>query len=274
MDSFLLKKKSMLSGSNVFWLPSGVGRNDVVGAYRFKGVSSEAFALQDLSPRRYNLTKYTQTYSGTDHTPTWSSANGFTFDAVYQGLSGYLDNSALDQSDIKSAVVCYSGLSQTNRGYLITAGGTSGKAFIFAATTAVSYTSISGDQYSGITVDNYTGPGYVTSAYSSFSWVGTMAYVSTAKTSGVIGANFDTGGGLYLDGSKVTTTSTEAGKTFCDTGNVAKPNQGYTFGNSHTSNSTLANATFAGKVIIAAAFYGVELTDAQHLEVATAMLAL
>ena len=272
MSNFLLKKKTMLSGSSVFWLPSGVGRNDVVGAYRFKGVSSEAFALQDLSTRRYNLIKYKQTYSGTDHIPTWSSANGFAFDAVYGGLSGYLDNPALDQSDIKSAVICFSGVTQNNRVILISAGGASGKVQIFAATSAQVITSISGDTVVS-NYQNFGGPGFVSSAYASYTTVGKMKYSgNTQKASGVIGVNFDANK-MYLDGVEASLNDTTAEfHTYTDIGDAGK--QGYTFGNSHSGKPELNNAVFGGKVIIAAAFYSVELTAEQHAEASAMMLAL
>lgn len=272
MNYFELKKRALLSSTNVFWLPTGVPRDAVLAAYRFKGVSSEAFALQDLSSKRNGLIKYSQSYNGVTYTPTWDSASGFTFDTVYQGRSGYLDNPALDQSDIKAAVVCYTGLTQTNRGYLMTAGGASGRAFLFGASTVLTYGTIDEDGYQGVEVTDYGGPGYVTSPWASWTWVGTVAYTTAAKTSGVVGANFGSNGGLYLDGTAAATSSTADGHAFTDVG--LGGNQGKTFGNSHSDKSDLNNAVHAGKTIIAAAFFGVELTADQHLEIATAMLAL
>ena len=272
MNFFEMKKRALLAGANVFWLPTGIGRNHVLAAYQFKGVSSEAFALQDISGNAKPLVKYSQEYNSVTHTPSWSSASGFTFDAVVGGYSGYLDNPALDSLDIKSAVVCYTGLTDTKSGYLITAGGASGTAFLFAATTALTYETYDDGGYHGLTVTNFTGPGFVTAAWETDAWVGTMAYSSTGKTSGVVGANFGATGGLYLDGSIATTTSTTAGHTFTDVG--LGGHQGKTFGNSHRDNNSLDGATHAGKTIVAAAFFDVALTADQHLEIANAMLAL
>lgn len=273
MDYFELKKRAMLLGANVFWLPAGVGRNNVLAAYRFKGVSSEAFALQDLSNRRNNLIKYSQTYNNVEHTPAWSSANGFSFDAVVAGLSGYLDNPALDQSDIKSAVVCYTGVEQDNRALLITAGGASGKVQIFAATSAEVIDSINDDtQEIRMSYQNYKGPGFVTVAWSGWASVGQMAYSGSAqKASGVIGVNF-TSNQMFLDGSAAGLSYTENGSTYTDIGSGG--HIGHTFGNSHSDKNELSGGTFASKTIIAAAFYDVELTADQHLEVANAMLSL
>ena len=272
MNYFELKKRSLLSGANVFWLPTGVGRDHVLAAYQFKGVSSEAFALQDISGNAKPLVKYSQVYNGITHTPAWNSESGFSFDAVIGGFSGYLDNNALDNLDIKSAVVCYTGLTGTKSGYLMTAGGSGGTAFLYAATTVLTYDTVDEEGYHGGGVMDLTGPGYALSPWLNYGWVGTVVYDSTAKTSGVIGANFGTVGGLYLDGTSAVTSSTPAGHTFTDVG--LGGNQGHTFGNSHRANNTLNGAVHAGKTIVAAAFFDVELTADQHLEVATAMLSL
>lgn len=264
-EYFELKKRALLMGANVFWLPSGLGRDSVLAAYQFKGVSSEIFALQDISGGGKPLVKYSQTYNNVTYTPIWNSASGFTFAAVYGGLCGYLDSESLDKSGIKSAVICFSGVDQNNRAYLMTAGGASGKAQIYAATSAY----IVGDGYT-----NYAGPGFCSVAYSSYSVVGQMKYYgSTYKQSGVIGVNFETNQ-MYIDGTDVTSnlSSTPSGDTYTDFNDGGL--QGKTFGNSHTGKSALNNAVHAGKTIIAAAFFDVELSAAQHQEIATAMLAL
>ena len=265
------KKKAMLMAANTFWLPSGLSIENCIAAYQFKGASSETVARRDLTGNGYTMYVYTETddaQSTGDHAPTWSASSGFTFDAVYRGRSGFLNNNDLNQQNIKAAVVRYSGLTQNNRGYLLTAGGSAGTAFLYAATTVVYYTAYSEGSYTA-QVQNYGGPGFVTSAYSSPTWVGTVGYTTTSKNSGVVGANFATNKALYIDGVKTTTTSSPSGKTFTDV-NTGE-NQGRTFGNSRRSYSDLGNATFAGKSIIAAAFFGVELTDAQHKEVADMM---
>ena len=237
--SYLMKKRrALMAALDLWYQPPGMAATNVLAAYQFKGIASEAAALQDLSMYRRDLTKGSQTYNNVSYTPTWSSASGFTFDAVHGGASGYLDNSGLDNAAIKAAVVRYANLTQTNRGYLITAGGADGSAQIYAATTV--YIKDDG-------LFNYTGPGFVVSPYSSASWVGTVGYVSTGKTSGVIGANFADDKALFLDGIRTATQNTDSGKTYTDLGGESL--HGYTFGNSHSSKSDLNNATFAGKVI-------------------------
>ena len=273
MDFFTLKKSAMLMGSGIFWLPQGVARSDVIAAYRFKGVASESYARGDISGNNHTLTKGTQSYNGVDYTPSWSSTSGYTFAAVMGGNSGYLDNSALDTANIKCAIVCYTGMNQDNRGYLITAGGSSGLVQIFAATSAEEITAIN-DQTQEVVSDyvNYGGPGFVSSAWAQWSVVGQMAYSgSTPKQSGVIGVNFQSKK-MYLDGVLADLAYTTAGSTYTDIGSGG--HQGYTFGNSHTNKAELNGGIHAGKTIISAAFYSTELSADQHAQAAGMMLAL
>ena len=263
--NYLLQKRdALLSALSLFWLPSGMSSADVLAAYQFKGVSSESVALKDMSGNGRTLTKGSQTYSGTTYTPSWSSSDGFTFDAVYGGNSGYLDNSTLDGQNIQCAIVRFSGLSQTNRGCLVTAGGSSGCAQLMASCT-----------YFTDTVVNRSGAGYVQTwgVYSSGTPLGHWRYTTTTMTSGVLGANFGTSDGLYSNGTKVTATDSGSANTYLGS-NTSEITQSYTFGNTHASISDLNNAIWAGKKIIAAAFYSRALSASEHKEVAERMAQL
>lgn len=239
--------KARLVYQSDFWSAGGIAAANCLAAYQFKGAASETEARKDLTGHGYTLTKGSQTYGDTTYSPTWAAASGYTFARVWNGLCGYLNNSSLNGKDIKCVIVRYRGLSHSNRGYLVTAGGSSGNAYVYCATS----------YYKNAYV-NRTGPGYLISSTS-------VAYYGTAKYSGVIGANFGSSGALYLDGTKVTTSS--------ETGISAEPG-GHTFGNKHADKSDLNNAYFSSKIIIAAAFYSVALTAAQHKAVSDAMLKL
>lgn len=240
---YLMKKRdAILASCGLFWLPSGMSADNVLAAYQFIGVPSEEEALMDVSGNNRTLTKTSETVNGTTYTPTWSSSAGFIFQKAYQGKSGYLDNTSLNGQNILSAVVRYSNLSQDNRGYLITAGGTSGLAQLMAACTVYK---------SGVL--NYTGPGYTSG---STAW----RYDTTARTSGILGANFGSADGLYFNGTKLTVTAV----TGCT---AATGVTWHTFGNVHANASDLTNADHAGKRIQAAVFFKTALTDDQMLEV-------
>ena len=251
MHEYLERKRGWLTGAKRFFTPSGLSSEHILAAYQFKGMSSEAAALLDLSGRNFDLTKGSQTYNGQSHTPSWSSASGFTFDAVMYGRSGYLDNSSLNGQAIRCVVVRYTDLTQDNRGWLVTAGGDNGRCQITCATTV----SIGGN------VSNYPGPGYV---WYSGHWRSTSTFYAAA----VVGVNV--GGGsnekLYINGVGKNHTDREA-RTDKDDGSSWR-----TFGNVHAPESNLNNAVHAGKKIICAAFYDVALTAEQHAEVASMML--
>lgn len=241
--------KARLFYESDFWTAGGISTANCLAAYQFKGASSETQALKDLTGHGYTLTKGSETpgignYPG-PNTPTWAKASGFTFVPAWYGKAGYLNNSTLNGKDIKSVVVRYSGLTQTNRGYLVTAGGSAKTAYLYAATS----------YYKGGYV-NRTGPGFLKTNTS-------VAYTTTARTSGVVGANFGSNGALYVNGTAVTTTT--------ETGIAGEPG-GQTFGSKHADSSQVSNAHHAGKVLIAAAFFSVALTAAQHKAVADAML--
>lgn len=268
------KRRAFIMSADQFFLPPGLSTDDVLAAYQFKGQSSQNDALMDMSGHGRALTVGTQTdYQSHTHTPTWDSSKGFTWDAVYQGASGYLDNAELDLLDIQACVVRYSGLTQGNRGYLVNAGGSSGRARLYAAATAAVYGSAEEGDYSNVQVKNYGGPGFVSSAWSSWTHVGTIGYTTAVKTACVVGANFITnaGKGLWIDGNRADFQYSDSGATFADVGVGNK--QGYTFSDQHRNMSNLNNAVHAGKTIIAAVFFRCELSPDQHEWVANKLAA-
>ena len=250
---YLIKKRdAILNAANRFWLPAGIGLDNVLAAYQFKGVASEYYALQDLTGHGYTLTKGSQTHNGTTHTPTWNSSTGFTFDAVMYGRCGWLDNAVLNTQAIRSVIVRYADLTQDNRGYLVTAGGDNGRCQLMAATSVWLY---DGDNSRYV---NYGGPGFV---WYSEHWRSTSTFYQSA----VVGANVGTSDQIYING---------VGKN--NTDRNAPTNKGdadvwRTFGNTHAPMSDLNNAVHAGKKILAAAFFNVALSAEEHAQAAAAM---
>lgn len=249
MHEYLERKRGWLTGAKRFFTPSGLSSEHILAAYQFKGMSSEAAALLDLSGRNFNLTKASESYQGVSHSPTWGSSTGFTFDAVMYGASGYLDNASLNTQAIRCVVVRYTGLTQDNRGYLVTAGGDNGRCQVTCATTVAN----------GDTVSNYPGPGFV---WYDQHWRSTSTFYAAA----VVGANVGTSNQIYINGVGKNNTDRDA-RTDKSSGGSWR-----TFGNMHAPVSNLTNAVHAGKTIICAAFYDVALTADQHAEVASMML--
>lgn len=262
--SYLLEKKKALErGANRFYLADGITADNVLAAYQFKGVSSEQFALQDLSGHGYHLTKGSGKQGGNTYTPTWNIDTGFTFAAVYGGNCGYLDNSSLNSQLIKAVVVRYADMTQNNRGYLVTAGGSDGYCQLMAACSIWEFDYRDEDHDDGSPgagdvyhVVNKKGVGFV--------WYNSRwRYTTTFYASAIIGANVGTSGKAYINGTGVNTSESKSAWT-----NMSSKR---TFGNSHAPASDLNNAVHAGKKIICASFYNVALTDAQHKQIADAM---
>ena len=259
----LQKRQALLAASSLFWLPSGMSQANVLAAYQFKGVGSEGVALRDLSGNAHMLSKGSQTYNGTSHTPSWNASTGFTFDAVYGGNSGYLHSASLCALNIKAAVVRFSDVTQNNRCCLITAGGANGTAQLMAACT-----------YFTNEVVNGVGPGYVSvwGVYENGTPNGYWDYNPAQMTSGVLGANFGTAVGMYRNGTNIVVNHAHACSYLGN--NTSQPEASWVFGNTHASKSDLNNAVWAGKKIQAAAFFSVALSAAQHKEVAERMAEL
>lgn len=298
------KRQALLMAASVFWLPSGLSRDNVLAAYQFKGVGSEAVALTDLSGNGRTLTKVTATLHNDVTYPTWSTGKGFYCRAGNNSDNreySTLNNAALNSSDIQSAVVCFSDMamdwpaqsgtypytpSQIDFGVLVTAGGSSGYAQLYACTTYYRYTYSEGG-YHGEWTSTETPGTLIKSPQQNGSAMADWGYSATSlksgnKASGVVGGNFVTGskqGELFVNGTKVTPTLSRSHAWFIDSTYVSDPpKQGYTFGSSHANKNTDGNirssSCVASKYLIAAAFFSCHLTAAQHAEVASAMLGL
>lgn len=268
------KKRAFLVGSGAWFLPSGLSSENCLAAYQFKGASSEANALMDLSEYGHNLTKGSQTTSiGSSYsvpgtfTPTWSASSGFVFASAYGGMQGYLNNSTLNQQNIRAIVVRYSGKAFGSDCYLVTAGGADGTAQLSATSTMYRYTqTVEYTEYGERA--NYGGPGYVSAYNMTPSW-GSWDTSSTAYSAAVVGCNNGYHGQLFINGTNVSSTMV-LGWTYMDDHKVPST-VGVTFGNKVAAISALQNTPFAGKTIIAAAFFNVTLSADQHAEIAANM---
>lgn len=95
MNYMLMKKKALGGG---WWEDPSC-----VGAYRFVGVSSEAEALQDMSGAGHHLTAI--------GSPSWDTSSGYRLSI----LGKYLNNSDLNNEDIKTVIVRYEDISQSGK---------------------------------------------------------------------------------------------------------------------------------------------------------------
>ena len=307
------KKRALLMASSVFWLPPGLPRDAVLGAYQFKGVGSEAVALSDLSGNGRDLTKIQTTLHDGVTYPTWNTATGYycrsgnNSDGTEEQpqIGGRkistLNNDALNRSDIKAAVVCFANMamdwpaasgtypytpSQIDFGCLVSAGGSSGYAQLYGCITYYEFSGYDGDEQVHQWISRET-PGLISRGaplggaakwgYSTVSLKG-----ANNKASGVVGGNFaseTTRGTLFVNGIQ---TAMEEKSTHCwmigSTSQWNPPAQGYTFGSSHASKTNGGNIASSGcvasKYLIAAAFYNCHLTAEQHQAVANAMMAI
>lgn len=308
------KKRALLMASSVFWLPPGLPRDAVLGAYQFKGVGSEAVALSDLSGNGRDLTKIQATLHDGVTYPIWNTSTGYYCRAgnnadgteeqpqVGGRKISTLNNDDLNHADIQAAVVCFADMAmdwpssqgggypytptQIDFGCLVSAGGSSGYAQLYACTTFYRYTYSDGG-YHGEWTSTET-PGLIVSSPAQnhtamACWgYGPVSLKSENKASGVVGGNFVTNsavGSLYVNGVLTGVEEKASHAWFIDGDYVgSNPAQGYTFGSSRANKSANGNIASSGcvasKYLIAAAFYNCHLTAEQHQAVANAMLAL
>lgn len=230
-----------------WWRPEGVSLANVLAAYQFKGRSSDTEALKDLTGHGYGLGKTSQEVWGTTYTPTLNSSYGYYFAEAWYGNCGYLNNTNLNNQNIKCIIIRYSGLSRQERGFLVGACGSHGRAQIYAATGYYN----NSEHYVNIGT-----PGFV----SSYGGNGSIKYRSGGMNSGVICVNFDSNQ-MYINGSLTAESLTTKSGVFTDL-NTKK-----TFGNTHSGMSDWNNQFHAAKYIQAAAFYSIELSANQQREV-------
>lgn len=234
--------------SGDFWIPSGISSSSVIAAYQFKGATSESMALTNLAkPSVYKLTK--------QNSPTWTSANGFSMATA----NSYLSNTNLNAlKTIKTIIVRFAGLPTTSTTlYAVsqikgrTTGGTDNPLLYARFNMRV--------DYNGST--SWINSNYPV-AITNWSNEVLTYYVGSAKlgTTGVLGYSTAK---IYANGTAQTTTKKTAKVDAVLT----------TETNLSTSYSYSLNRV-GGGYLYAAAFYSVDLTAAQHKEVATAMLAI
>ena len=248
------KRQAILAAADQWFLPSGLDAAHLIAAYDFAGPGAESHALQDLSGNGYDLSKSSERIS-------WSHGSGFTLTFPNQGTAdgGYLDNAALNQLSIVCAVVKFSGVSQDNRVPLITAGGANGSVQLYARLTC--YKEAEEGEESG-SVFNCGYPGYLRVFQQNAVYQDSQ---SVPLTAGVLGANFNSNNGLYINGQLAAV----AVRNSIDAGISETPRR--TFGGSHNQKSVLNNAKWGTRTISSAVFFDIALSAAYHAAIAAAM---
>lgn len=231
-----------------FWTAGGISPANCLAAYQFKGASSETVALTDLTGHGYTLTK-----SGS---PTWATGTGFTM-----GTSGLLQNATLNKlTTIKTIILRYSNLPSTDNK-------------LYIASQIKGRTSLGTDNpllYYRLSMSRFVnGAGVVTNinypvVITSWNTDTSKLYIKKGDTklasSGTLGYSNNV---IYANGTAQTTTSETLA---CESTSTEQTNL------STSTSHTLHNG--GGVRLLAAAFYNVNLTAAQHKAVANAMLAL
>ncbi|MBQ6503092.1 MAG: hypothetical protein IJI57_04165 [Flexilinea sp.] len=229
--------------SSDFWLPTGVASSNCLAAYQFKGAASETEALSDRSGHGYTLTK-NNVASG------WSAASGYAVKYSNVNLGWSLNNDTLNAQSINTIIVRFSGGPTSGTCNLAWPGGSSYNRYLSSVLDLDGFAS--GEGRDIITSNN---PVLI------YSWDGNWAdggyrfyYRSgtAVGASGVVGFSDST---FYINGNAATTTSARSNWDEWATGQLDR--------------KTLAKDSYV--TLIAAAFYSVSLTAAQHKEVCTAM---
>lgn len=228
--------KARLFYSSDWWLPIGVASSSCLGAYRFKGVASQTVAKTDLSGHGYTLT-----ISG----PSWSSANGFWIDpAVGEGSYPYncmIYNNTLAAAAIKSIVIRYS-FTSYGEYQIVGSGGSDGYALLWLGGGS------NDDTWPGTSSMGTHNPFILKDGSGNVLWTRTKQSLSAT-----IGMTVKTA--IYLNGNAYTTESFHASKYPAQSSGIYMMDLPR-----HNNNKYLA-----------AAFYSVALTAAQHKEIANAM---
>ncbi|MBP5781925.1 MAG: hypothetical protein J6W04_00115 [Bacteroidales bacterium] len=297
MDYLLTKKKAMLMGANVWYLPGGFDSDKCLAAYKFIGAGTEANSLVDCTGHGFDLKK---SHDNNKVDPVWSNSggwNGAHDSTLYPDnmlISKSVDKSKnLCKQPIKSMVVRYangrrpSERNQGQRTYLACPRGSYGIELYYCV------------GHLGTDIFSYFDDSNSCNI-SGFAWgAGTSAIAlsNALPASGVVGmsrGNIISGRadpanppGIYRNGVNINFTrywETEhwivGDETF---GGGGSWNNHYPVANDENyatvfrwsyNNPTDNGYNGRSPDILAAAFYSVELTQAQHAEVAEMMLAL
>jgi hypothetical protein len=229
--------------ANKWWLPIGILPSNVIAAYQFKGVASEADALLNQN----DIGTYPLTKSGN---PVWNQASGFFIPAT---LGVGLDNLAL--TTFESVFVRYSGIDTASYS----------QASIIAAANGYRLFAAGAQRTSNYTYGRK--PSFIFLTSTSGTPANGVVYASAAYASGILGWNRGSvidDNTLYINGIQ----NSVAGVTSF---------AGYN-GNSRMligqSKFMDADPVVQSYTVQAVAFYNTRLTAAQALELSDAMAAL
>ena len=233
------KTENLLAGiyqvrQSPWWLPIGILPSNVIAAYQFKGVASEADALLNQN----NTATYPLTKVG--NTVTWNQSTGFYIPAT----NGYGLNNA-NITSFTSVIARFSDVASGNSAAIL-------------VSPAAGYTLMAKAAYDNGVAQYKNAPGIIDFATDS----GTAYHMSTYYGNGVLGWNRPSRL-LYINGvSQSLSTLSEA---WIDTASYILIGQGRT--NAHVG-------SFASYNLQAVAFYNTQLTAAQVVDLTAAMAAL
>ncbi len=229
-----------------FFLPKGVNLNNVIAAYQFKGAKNQQDALIDRTGHGYNLSASNM---------SWDQENGL--------LDGEVTNTNLANLNkaggIITQVICYgkyTGGSGINNNYALTAMGLPALSLY----NRNDYRHHGGDEedwYDGegqIGMITFAESGEYAGHYEEYG--GNLATDTYATTNGVIAGTVSD---LWLNGTKVANTRSWGGRSY-SSGNPFSWIKGGT-------RVVVANHSY----IYAAAFYNINLTNDQHIELSRTM---
>lgn len=241
-DGIIANVKSLLGflnsggGSKEWWLPDGIVASNVIAAYQFKGATTEGGAIQNLNnPSAYMLSK-------TGSTVTWNASTGFYIPATAQaglnaaGITSFSD--VVVRFSDNQNVNAHTGLIGAANGYLLMAKWGGRNPLVYEKFPT----------FYSETVEERT-------KYRIDSFYETMV-LGWARNNSRLYAN-------GISHSPVASSSIwQYGANF----------YGVTIGQAHRRNNDgVGTPAFSPVNIQAVVFYNTNLTDQQHLAVATAM---
>ena len=285
--------KARLVYNSAFYCPSGVSEANCVAAYQFKGAASKTEALTDRTGHGWNLTTRGSTVLWDATKGVYAQDDGWS-NPYLNSANGGVDSSgkavsSLAYQNIKSAVIrYYTGWTPTNyedhpRVELMKAG----------FSHSCGYLRISQGYVSG-TYEQWGADGYHYTNKTSIPYYAAKAAILypnwAMKNGGVMGASWGYTGStyndniknqnfIYINGAKATSSLEYVGvddtwyagtvNTWASAGVIFDVGAFPVAGDTATfaSDCLKVGNTFVKPRLIAASFYSVVLTDAQHKEV-------
>ena len=106
------KKRALMAAANHWWQPSGVSLEQCIAAFRFKGADSKASAMIDVTEHGWNLVERSTDGDSCDATNgMYSTENGYYKSATLNSIKGGLsDGKAVDSlayQNVRTAIVWY-----------------------------------------------------------------------------------------------------------------------------------------------------------------------